>query len=58
LGHQVLAGRVRVTHRWNEWRSSEPNVDKFYLCDKMRAKMGKFVVKFFEVELERKGPLI
>ena len=55
---QDWAGRVRVTHRWNEWRSSEPNEDKLHLCDKMRAKMGKFVVKFFEGELERKGPLI
>ena len=52
------SGRVMTTHRWNEWRSSEPNEDKLHLSDKMRAKMGKSVVNFFEGQFERKGPLI
>ena len=51
------SGRVRVTHRWNEWRSSEEDADKLHLCDRMRAKMGRSVVKFFEGQLERNGPL-
>ena len=52
------AGQVRQTHRWNEWRSSEPDHDKLHLSDKMRAKMGKVVVKLFQGVLERKGPLV
>ena len=51
-------GRVRVTHRWNERRSTEADADKLHLCDRMRAKMGKSVVKFFEGMRERKGPLV
>ena len=47
-----------MTHRRNEWRSSEPDADKLHLNDKMRAKMVKFVVKFFQGVLERKGPLV
>ena len=30
-------GRVRVTHRWNDWRSTEADADKLHLCDRMRA---------------------
>ena len=52
------AGQVRQTHRWNEWRNSEPDADKLHLSDKMRAKMGKVVVKLFQGMLERKGPLV
>ena len=52
------SGQVRKTHRWGEWRASEPDADKLHLSDKMRAKMGKQVVKFFKGELERKGTLI
>ena len=52
------SGQVRKTHRWGEWRGSEPDADKLHLSDKMRAKMGKSVVKYFEGELERKGSLI
>lgn len=52
------SGRVRMTHRWNEWRATEPDSDKLHLSDKMRAKMGKSVVKFFEGQFERNGPLI
>ena len=52
------SGQVRKTHRWGEWRGSEPDEDKLHLSDKMRAKMGQAVVKFFKGELERKGPLI
>ena len=51
-------GQVRMTHRWNQWRSSEAVDDKLHLSDNLRAKMGKAVVKFFEGELERKGPLV
>ena len=51
-------GRVRVTHRWNDWRSTEADADKLHLCDRQRAKMGKSVVKYFEGLRERKGPLI
>ena len=46
------------THRWNEWRQSEPVDDKLHLADKMRIKMGKSVVKYFEGERERNGPLL
>ena len=52
------SGQVRKTHRWGEWRKSEPVADKLHLSDKMRSKMGQSVVKFFKGELERKGPLI
>ena len=54
LGNHFLAGLGReVTHRLNEWRSSEPNEDK--LCDRMRAKMEKFVVKFVEGGVREKN---
>ena len=46
------------THRWNEWRQTEPDDDKLHLADKMRVKMGKSVVKYFEGERERNGPLL
>ena len=42
----------------HEWRQTEPDWDKLHLNDAMRAKMGRTVVKFFEGELERKGPLL
>ena len=51
-------GQVRRTHRWNDWRASEPDHDKLHLKDSLRAKMGKSVVKFFQGELDRKGPLV
>ena len=51
-------GQVRRTHRWNEWRATEPDDDKLHLKDSLRAKMGKAVVKFFKGELDRKGPLV
>ena len=46
------------THRWNEWRVSEPAGDKLHLCDKMRVKMAKYVIKYFESEREKKGVLL
>ena len=51
-------GQVRRTNRWNDWRASEPDHDKLHLKDSLRAKMGKSVVKFFQGELDRKGPLV
>ena len=44
------------TRSWHGW--AEPDADKLHLSDKMRAKMGKVVVKFFQGVLERKGPLV
>ena len=46
------------THRWNEWRASESAGDKLHLCDKMRVKMAQYVIKFFQAEREKKGPLV
>ena len=46
------------THRWNEWRWSEPHSDKLHLNDTMRGKMGRSVVKKFEGEIKRKGHLV
>ena len=46
------------THRWNEWRHSEPVHDKLHLTDTKRIKMGKSVINFFQGQLERYGPLI
>ena len=46
------------THRWNEWRESEPAHDKLHLCDKMRVKMAQYVIKYFQAEREKKGPLV
>ena len=51
-------GQVRKTHRWNDWRATETDHDKLHLKDSLRAKMGKSVVKFFQGELDRKGPLV
>ena len=42
------------THRWNEWRATE---DKLHLSDRMRVKMGRQVIKYFEREYERNGPI-
>ena len=46
------------THRWNEWRASEDYEDKLHVVDKMRVKMGNYVLKFFQAEREKKGPLV
>ena len=47
------------THRWwNEWRASEHYEDKLHHVDKMRVKMGNYVLKFFQAEREKKGPLV
>ena len=46
------------THRWNEWRASEAFEDKLHLTDKMRIKMGQYVVKYFQGERERNGELL
>ena len=46
------------THRWNQWRSSEEREDKLHMNDKMRIKMGQYVVKYFEGERRRNGPLL
>ena len=45
------------THRWNEWRATETREDKLHLSDKMRVKMGRQVIKYFEGEYERNGPI-
>ena len=45
------------THRWNDWRQSEARDDKLHLSDRLRVKMGKQVVRYFEAEFERNGPL-
>ena len=46
------------THRWEQWRSSEPVHDKLHLVDRMRIRMGQQVVRYFEAEMEReKGPI-
>ena len=52
------AGGFRQTHRWNDWRSTEAVNDKLHLKDSLRAKMGRAVVRFFQGELDRKGPLV
>ena len=46
------------THRWNMWRTSEAREDKLHLVDKMRIKMGQYVVKYFEGERRRNGSLL
>ena len=46
---------MELTHRWNEWRQSEPRDDMLHLSDKNRVKMGKQVVKYFVGEQERFG---
>ena len=43
------------THRWNEWRKSEPKHDMLHLSDQLRVKMGKQIVKYFEGENDRHG---
>ena len=43
------------THRWNQWRHTEPVHDKVHLSDQMRVKMGQAVVKYLEGEQERAG---
>ena len=45
------------THRWNDWRATEARDDKLHLSDRMRVKMGRQVIKFFEGEYERNGPI-
>jgi hypothetical protein len=46
------------THRWNEWRASEDYEDKLHLADKMRIKMGQYVVKYFQGVRDRNGQLV
>lgn len=58
---KVLADGSRwefKTHRWNEWRQSEARHDMLHLNDAHRIKMAKFVMNFFQGELERKGLLL
>ena len=43
------------THRWEQWRWSEPVGDMLHLSDQMRIRMGQAVVKFFDAEMERGG---
>ena len=45
------------THRWNEWRVMDKKEDMLHLNDKMRARMGQAVVKYFDGETKRKGVL-
>ena len=47
--------QVVKAHRWNEWRQSEPRHDMLHMTDKMRVKMGRQVVRFFEGEHKRHG---
>ena len=47
--------QVFKTHRWNEWRQSEPRHDMLHLADHLRIKMGKQIVKYFEGENGRHG---
>ena len=37
---------------------SKPAGDKLHLYDKMRVKMAKYVIKYFESEREKKGVLL
>ena len=46
------------THRWKEWSSSMPAGDKLNLCDKMRIKMDKYVIKSLESERGKKRGLL
>ena len=46
------------THRWNEWRENEQYEDKLHVVDKVRVKMGRYVLKYFQAEREQKGPLV
>ena len=50
-------GVYRRVHRWNEWQEYEYE-EKKHLSDKMRVKMGQYVVKYFQGERLRKGVLI
>ena len=54
---RVVDGTRQVvkTHRWNEWRASEPRHDMLHLSDSMRVKMGRQVLRFFEGENGRHG---
>ena len=63
-GHRTSIKKLRdgsrwefQTHRWNEWRVTEPDHDKLHLTDKMRVKMGQNIIKYFEGEYVRNGPL-
>ena len=46
------------THRWNQWRASEAWEDKLHLVDQMRVKMRNYVLKYFQGERRRNGPLV
>ena len=41
------------THRWEQWRWSEPVGDMLHLNDSCRIRMGQAVIRFFEGEMER-----
>ena len=55
--HQADWGVKQIvkSHRWNEWRQSEPRHDMLHMNDRMRVKMGRQVVRYFEGEHERHG---
>ena len=38
------------THMWNKWHGSEEYEDKLHLSDKMKIKMGQYMVKYFKGE--------
>ena len=45
-------------HQMNQWRESEPVHDKLHLNDQWRVRMAGAVVKHFQGELNRFGPLV
>ena len=45
-------------HRWQEWRRTEPDHDKLHLNDRLRMRMGRMVVRYFEGEMEREAGAI
>ena len=45
------------THRWYQWRMTEPDMDKLHLSDTWRVRMAGAVVKHFRAENERFGTL-
>ena len=46
------------THCWNQWRVNEAREDKLHLADSWRVKMGQDVVKYFQEERRKNGPLV
>ena len=45
----------KVDHRKGEWRASEQREERLHLNDKMRIRMAKMVIKYFEGKVEREG---